>query len=138
MQGFQNLVGIFYVQSKKPINSKKAKSFSLAPIAVEILLCRGSAQKIVTESGTVFPENAYFFLPLNLLIEIPTRFLKPCRKPNRLFCNRFFIQIFSFFNCCCYVVKNIVFQENILCVFSIGFDENIGCIKWKIIVDHYV
>jgi hypothetical protein len=32
--------------------SKKAKYFPLAPIEVEILLCRGSAQKIETYSGT--------------------------------------------------------------------------------------
>jgi hypothetical protein len=31
---------------------KKQKYLPLAPIAVEILLCRCSAQKIVTESGT--------------------------------------------------------------------------------------
>ena len=33
-------------------NGKKAKSLSLAPIAVKILINRGSAYKIVTESGT--------------------------------------------------------------------------------------
>jgi hypothetical protein len=37
-------------------DDKKAKSLPLAPIAVEILLYRGSAQKIETESGTVYPE----------------------------------------------------------------------------------
>jgi hypothetical protein len=33
--------------------SKKVKSLSLAPIEVEILISRGSAYKIETESGTV-------------------------------------------------------------------------------------
>jgi hypothetical protein len=31
---------------------EKAKYLSLAPIEVEILLCRGSAQKIAMDSGT--------------------------------------------------------------------------------------
>jgi hypothetical protein len=35
-------------------NGKKAKYLSLAPIAVEILISRGSAYKIVTKSGTIF------------------------------------------------------------------------------------
>jgi hypothetical protein len=38
--------------------AKKQKYFPLAPIAVEILMSRGSGHKIVTESGTIFPENA--------------------------------------------------------------------------------
>ena len=33
-------------------NYKKAKSFPLAPIEVEILISRGSASKIETENGT--------------------------------------------------------------------------------------
>jgi hypothetical protein len=37
-------------------DGKKAKSLPLAPIAVEILMCRGSAHKIETESGTIFPK----------------------------------------------------------------------------------
>jgi hypothetical protein len=41
--------------------AKKQKSLSLAPIEVEILMCRGSAHKIVTNSGTMFPENAKSF-----------------------------------------------------------------------------
>jgi hypothetical protein len=39
------------------VKAKKAKSFPLAPIEVKILLCRCSAQKIVTESGTIFPKK---------------------------------------------------------------------------------
>ncbi|MDP5198748.1 hypothetical protein [Flavobacterium sp. DG2-3] len=35
----------------------KTKISNLAPIEVEILLCRGSAQKIVTDSGTKRLEN---------------------------------------------------------------------------------
>jgi hypothetical protein len=35
--------------------------FLLAPISVEILISRGSAYKIVTESGTMFPKNAQYF-----------------------------------------------------------------------------
>jgi hypothetical protein len=35
---------------------RKLKHLPLAPIEVEILLCRGSAQKIETESGTIFPK----------------------------------------------------------------------------------
>jgi hypothetical protein len=34
-------------------NGKKVKSLPLSPIAVEILISRGSAYKIVTESGTM-------------------------------------------------------------------------------------
>jgi len=45
--------------------AKKAKSLSLAPIAVEILLCRCSAQKIVTESGTMFPKMPNISAPEN-------------------------------------------------------------------------
>jgi hypothetical protein len=37
-------------------DDKKAKSLPLAPIAVEILVSRCSAYKIVTESGTIFPK----------------------------------------------------------------------------------
>jgi hypothetical protein len=40
---------------------KKAKSFSLAPSEVEILISRGSAYKIVTESGTIYPEKTKSF-----------------------------------------------------------------------------
>jgi hypothetical protein len=40
---------------------KKQNANSLAPIEVEILLCRGSAQKIETESGTMLPKNAPSF-----------------------------------------------------------------------------
>jgi hypothetical protein len=42
-------------------DGKKAKYFLLAPIAVEILLCRGSAQKIETDSGIMFPKKAKYF-----------------------------------------------------------------------------
>ena len=35
---------------------KKTKSQLLAPIAVKILVCRGSAHKIETESGTISPK----------------------------------------------------------------------------------
>nr|WP_315255455.1 hypothetical protein [uncultured Flavobacterium sp.] len=37
---------------------KKAKTFPLAPVVVKILLCRGSAQKIAADNGTILPENA--------------------------------------------------------------------------------
>jgi hypothetical protein len=36
--------------------SKKAKYLPLAPIVVKILISRGSAYKIVTESGTILPK----------------------------------------------------------------------------------
>jgi hypothetical protein len=36
---------------------KKAKSCLLAPIEVEILMSRGSAYKIVTESGTMLAKK---------------------------------------------------------------------------------
>jgi len=39
----------------------KAKSPPLAPVEVEILLCRGSAQKIAAENGTILTENAKSF-----------------------------------------------------------------------------
>jgi len=39
--------------------SKRLLCGSLAPIAAKILCCRGSAAKIVAESGTVFPEKAF-------------------------------------------------------------------------------
>ena len=35
---------------------KKAKFLPLAPIEVEILISRGSAYKIVTKSGTIYPK----------------------------------------------------------------------------------
>jgi hypothetical protein len=35
---------------------KNAKSLPLAPITVEILISRGSAYKIETNSGTIFPK----------------------------------------------------------------------------------
>jgi hypothetical protein len=37
-------------------DDKKAIFLPLAPIKVEILISRGSAYKIVTESGTMFPK----------------------------------------------------------------------------------
>jgi hypothetical protein len=37
-------------------NCKKEKYLPLAPIEVEILVCRGSAQKIETDSGTILPK----------------------------------------------------------------------------------
>jgi len=40
-------------------NGKKAKSLLLAPVEVKILLCRGSAQKIATENGTILPKKPY-------------------------------------------------------------------------------
>jgi hypothetical protein len=39
-------------------DGKKAKIFPLAPVVVKILLCRGSAQKIAADNGTILPENA--------------------------------------------------------------------------------
>jgi hypothetical protein len=48
---------------------KKAKYLSLAPIAVGILVSRGSAYKIITESGTKFPENAQSFCSQKKIIE---------------------------------------------------------------------
>ena len=48
--------------------AEKQKSRPLAPIAVEILISRGSAYKIVTDSGTMFPKNTKSFLLLNQLI----------------------------------------------------------------------
>jgi len=42
-------------------DSKKAKSLPLAPIEEKILLCRRSAQKIATDSGTIFAEKAKSF-----------------------------------------------------------------------------
>lgn len=40
---------------------KRQKSCLLAPIAVKILMTRGSGHKIVTESGTHLPEKAQSF-----------------------------------------------------------------------------
>jgi hypothetical protein len=37
-------------------NGKEAKCLPLAPIAMKILISRGSAYKIVMESGTIFPK----------------------------------------------------------------------------------
>jgi hypothetical protein len=42
-------------------NGKKANCLPLAPIAVKILLCWCSAQKIATESGTIIPKKAKYF-----------------------------------------------------------------------------
>jgi hypothetical protein len=44
-------------------DGKKAKSFLLAPIAVKILMTRGSGHKIVTESGTILAEKPNFSAP---------------------------------------------------------------------------
>ena len=44
-------------------NDKKAKSSHLAPIEVKILLCRGSAQKIATKSGTILAERPNLSAP---------------------------------------------------------------------------
>jgi hypothetical protein len=49
---------------------KKAKYLTLAPIAVEILVSRGSARKIAMDSGTNADKNALFFLLQNQLIEL--------------------------------------------------------------------
>jgi hypothetical protein len=46
-------------------NGKKAKCFSLAPIEVKILVCRGSARKIATKSGTMLPKMPNFSAPEN-------------------------------------------------------------------------
>jgi hypothetical protein len=40
-----------------PNDTKKVIYLPSAPIVVEILLCRGSAQKIETDSGTIFPKK---------------------------------------------------------------------------------
>jgi hypothetical protein len=42
-------------------DGKKAKHSLLAPIEVKILMSRGSAYKIVTESGTMFAKKAKCF-----------------------------------------------------------------------------
>jgi hypothetical protein len=42
---------------------KKAKSFPLAPVEVEILISRGSAYKIETENGTIFPKKPNLSAP---------------------------------------------------------------------------
>jgi len=39
------------------VQDKKGYSAALAPIAVKILLCRGSAQKIGTDSGKKLQKN---------------------------------------------------------------------------------
>lgn len=44
---------------------KKAKSLSLAPIAVETLCGWGPATKIVTESGTMYPKMPNLSAPKN-------------------------------------------------------------------------
>jgi len=44
---------------------KKADCCLLAPIAVEILVCRGSAHKITTKSGTNLSEKRQFFCSKN-------------------------------------------------------------------------
>jgi len=45
-------------------HGKKEKSLFLAPIAVEILISRGSAYKIETKSGTIFPKKPNLSAPL--------------------------------------------------------------------------
>jgi hypothetical protein len=44
---------------------RKQDFYSLAPIAVEILISRGSAYKIVTESGTMLPKMPNVSAPEN-------------------------------------------------------------------------
>jgi len=47
------------------------ETIPLAPIVVEILLCRGSAQKIETDSGMKLPEkNQTYIYSINLYIYI--------------------------------------------------------------------
>jgi len=41
--------------------SKKSKSFSLAPIEAKILVNRGSVHKIEADSGTILAKNAKSF-----------------------------------------------------------------------------
>jgi hypothetical protein len=43
--------------------NKKSKYLPLAPIEVEILISRGSAYKIVAESGTMYPKKPNLSAP---------------------------------------------------------------------------
>jgi len=56
LQGFSKPWRYILCLIQNPTDCKKAKSFSLAPIEVEILVNWGSVYKIVTKSGTVFPK----------------------------------------------------------------------------------
>jgi hypothetical protein len=49
---------------------KKVKYFPLAPIAMEILISRGSAYKIVTKSGNNVGKKGQIFLLPKQLIEL--------------------------------------------------------------------
>jgi hypothetical protein len=50
-------IGLAKAQRRKEEGFKNAKFLSLAPIAVEILVSRCSARKIVTDSGTDADKN---------------------------------------------------------------------------------
>ena len=65
-----SIISIFFLN-----DSKNTKYQLLAPIEVKILLCRGSAQKIAMESGTIFPENAKSFCSKILLLFISIQLL---------------------------------------------------------------
>jgi hypothetical protein len=52
---------VFYHRMRYLHDGKKAKYSLLAPIEVKILMSRGSAYKIVTESGTVLAKKAKYF-----------------------------------------------------------------------------
>jgi hypothetical protein len=47
-------------------DDKNPKYLPLAPIVVKILLCRGSAQKIVTDSGTNAPKTPNLSAPKSI------------------------------------------------------------------------
>jgi len=49
---------------------KKAKSLPLAPIEVEILISRGSAYKIATESGTNAGKKAQSFRSKKTIVKL--------------------------------------------------------------------
>ena len=53
-------------------DDKEAKSLSLAPIEVKILVCRGSAHKILTDSG-INGDKSQIFLLLKLIFELRSK-----------------------------------------------------------------
>jgi hypothetical protein len=59
---------------------KKAKSFPLAPIEVKILISRGSAYKIVTESGTIFPKTPNLSAPKIISLIPRERYQTHCQQ----------------------------------------------------------
>jgi hypothetical protein len=58
----KKVIYIAFLKKIKPSSIITKKSLFLAPIKVKILVAQGLGNKIITESGTKFPENAQIFL----------------------------------------------------------------------------